>query len=92
MNVDLLQRRLDEIADPYALHLVVLFGSQADSSATEKSDVDIAVLVDPTRTIDSQYDLSLQAELFKAIGTDRLDLVYLNTANPLLRYKAIMNG
>jgi predicted nucleotidyltransferase len=72
--------------DPRVLG-VFLFGSQADGYATSRSDIDLAVLFD--------HDLSLEQELTfevatsQALGTDSVDVLNLNRANLLLRFRAI---
>lgn len=83
------QAKVNEIARTFSLRLVLLFGSRAEGGAGVDSDTDIAVLVNPSVEIDADYDLRLQSAFFKVLGTDRLDVVYLNQATPLLRYRAV---
>jgi len=69
--------------------LAYLFGSQADGSAGPQSDYDIALLV-------RQPSLALQARLAHEIGTilgtDRVDVVFLNRAPVELAYAVIAQG
>ncbi|MGH9339792.1 MAG: type VII toxin-antitoxin system MntA family adenylyltransferase antitoxin [Acidobacteriota bacterium] len=89
---DQLAPAVAEIARIYSLRLVLVFGSQAEGTATAKSDVDIGVITDPFVEINADYDLALQEAFFKIFGTDRVDLIYLDKASPLLRYRAFSNA
>ena len=69
--------------------LAYLFGSQADGTAGPQSDYDIGLLV-------RQPSLALQARLAHEIGiilgTDRVDVVFLNRAPVELAYAVIAQG
>jgi len=69
--------------------LAYLFGSQANGTAGPQSDYDIALLV-------RQPSLALQARLAHEIGTilgtDRVDVVFLNRAPVELAYAVIAQG
>jgi len=69
--------------------LAYLFGSQADGTAGPQSDYDIVLLV-------RQPSLALQARLAHEIGailgTDRVDVVFLNRAPVELAYAVIAQG
>jgi predicted nucleotidyltransferase len=65
------------------LELLLLHGSRARSEAHPRSDWDLAYLAD------QRFDPSaLCADLVLDLGTDRIDLVDLNGASGLLRYRA----
>ena len=64
-----------------------LFGSHASGRATDRSDVDIGILV--RREPDTQEFLNLQGRLQDALEMDEVDLVVLNSASPTLRFEAI---
>jgi hypothetical protein len=64
-----------------------LFGSMASGMTTPLSDVDIAVYL--TEGDFSEKRLQLIGALSDLLGTDRLDLVILNTAPPGLRARVI---
>lgn len=73
---------------------IILFGSAAKGTMKDSSDVDVAVLQEHNVPINySDYD-----HLYKIVEslyptTNRMiDLVDLSTANPLLRYEAVMDG
>jgi predicted nucleotidyltransferase len=75
---------------------VYLFGSWAEGRAHRESDVDLGVLFDraalPTRKQRFNASLEVRAELGAALGCDRLDLVVLNDAPPLLARRIVTHG
>lgn len=75
---------------------VYLFGSVAEHRSHRESDVDVAVLFDyrvrPTMRDRFEARLRLFAELTRTLKTDRLDLVVLNDAPPLLARRAVTEG
>ena len=70
-----------------ALEVVVLFGSTAKGRARPRSDVDIAVRGDGPADLDALYLI-----LAPRVGTDRLDLVDLRRAGPLLAFEVARHG
>ena len=68
--------------------LAYLFGSLARGQETGLSDVDIAVLLEDLPTDLLGFTLKLMDELSVILG-DRVDLVFLNEAPPLLRHQLI---
>ena len=70
--------------------LAYLFGSWAKGTARENSDIDIAVLIDgaPGKTCRG----SVQLELISELADDRVDLVILNDASPLLQHQVLKHG
>jgi len=71
--------------------LVYLFGSLARGQETSLSDVDIAVLLEELPDDPLGFTLNLIDELSVILG-DRVDLVFLNEAPPLLRHQVIKHG
>lgn len=72
-----------------------LFGSVARGTASQHSDVDIAVTVDEQRVRDTSgygYEAELAADLMRALGRNRVDVVVLNTAPPLLYHRVLRDG
>ena len=71
-----------------------LFGSTARGDRQEHSDVDVAVYVDREATPPSSfgYAADLAADLMRALGTNRLDVVVLNDAPPLLYGRVLRDG
>lgn len=77
-----------EILDAY------LFGSQARHEARAHSDVDVAVYVDRTVQPPSPYGYQahLTAELMARLGSNRVDVVVLNEAPPLLYHRVLRDA
>jgi len=89
--VERLRRRLGarpEILEAY------LFGSQARRGAQLRSDVDVAVYVDPDRLVDSPfgYAAELTAEIVALLQSNDVDVVVLNQAPPLLYHRVLRDG
>jgi len=86
---DPVQRLIQYLAGTEQVLLAYLFGSQAEGTAGPQSDYDIALLV-------RQPSLALQARLAHEIGiilgTDRVDVVFLNRAPVELAYAVIAQG
>ena len=81
------QRLADLPADIPALELLVLFGSAAKGRAGAGSDVDLAVRCEGAADVDALY-LAIAPRL----ATDRLDLVDLRRAGPLLAFEVARTG
>lgn len=77
-------KKLNSLFEPEEVLLAYLFGSLAEKESGE--DVDLAVL--PAK--DNFADL--RSKLCEVLGTERLDLVNLKTASPLLRFEVIKSG
>lgn len=78
-------RDLDSAAPE--VELVVLFGSAAYGRAQPRSDVDVAVRCTEPADLDALYRL-----LAPRTGSDRLDLVDLRRASPLLMMAVARSG
>lgn len=85
--IEVLDRR-QEILEAY------LFGSQARGDASARSDVDIAVYIDREREPPSiwGYAAELITDLMAALGHNRIDVVVLNDAPPLLYHRVLRDG
>jgi predicted nucleotidyltransferase len=77
-----------EILDAY------LFGSHARGEARPHSDVDVAVFVDTGLATTSPfgYEAELTSVLIGALVTNRIDVVILNDAPPLLYHRVLRDG
>jgi uncharacterized protein len=71
-----------------------LFGSQARGTARPDSDVDVAVYVDPATDINAGFglDTAIAADLMTALGCNRVDVVLLNRADPVLHHRVLQDG
>jgi predicted nucleotidyltransferase len=70
---------------------VTLFGSFASNTATDQSDVDIAVLFEKSSVPDAFKLIELREEISDLLHKD-VDLVCLNTASPIIGMQAFQNG
>ncbi|HEX9050186.1 MAG TPA: nucleotidyltransferase domain-containing protein [Anaeromyxobacter sp.] len=80
-----LERR-SEVLEAY------LFGSQALGRPQPHSDVDVAVYASPIPESGFGYEAELAAELMAALGDDRVDVVLLHRAPPLLYHRVLRDG
>lgn len=74
----------------YDVKLAYLFGSHIRGEISQFSDVDIAVLFgnkQENRALDR-----LRVDLMKLLKIERIDLIPLNRAPPLLKYKVVREG
>ena len=71
-----------------------IFGSYSSGKVRPKSDIDIAVLL--SDTVDSKdyghIKLSIINDLIELLSLDRIDVVVLNVASPLLSHEIIKKG
>lgn len=85
-----------ENGDFPAIVSVYLFGSRAEGRAHRESDIDIGLLMHrdtlPTRKQRFEASLRIGAELAALFSDDRVDLVVLNDAPPLLGRRIITEG
>lgn len=89
MQID--REKLQEIAKKYELVLIILFGSYARGHANPESDVDIAVRT-KLREHDWQWEFDLIRDLVFALDCGNLDIVFINSANPLLMFEIATEG
>ena len=68
-----------------------LFGSRSRGLQTPGSDTDLAVLLSKLPTDMLDYYLDLVDRLSRVVGGS-IDLVFLNTASPLLKHQVIKHG
>lgn len=86
-----IRRAVAPISDVQA---ALLFGSRAAGSSRSRSDIDIALLLDPAALNQPRKDLlqSLLVALSRELASDRLDLTILNTAPPKLAFHVLKDG
>lgn len=94
MDLGDLERKLYRYARKKGVEALYLFGSTVSGKRTPLSDVDIAVLL-PEDVPGDQYlerRLEMMVELSDLLGIDKVDLVILNRAPPLLVHRVITRG
>lgn len=77
-----MNKKIIELSEKYGLSLVVLFGSQATGKTHKDSDIDIAYIAH--KKLDFDVKSSLNSDLTGVFGNERVDIVDMKTANPLL--------
>jgi predicted nucleotidyltransferase len=94
INVKEYKEQLERLLAAHGVVLAYLFGSQAEGTAGPLSDVDIAVLLEPQvdRERWFQVRLDLTNELMGLFHRDKVDVVILNEAPPVLAYEVIQFG
>lgn len=93
MHIPLTQNQQSEtaaIAGRYGIALFVLFGSQALGRAHAKSDIDIAYQSRKPLSLDDEARLILA--LSSVFHTEKIDIVNISSAPPLLRYAIFKDG
>lgn len=93
MNANELIERVRSVLAPRPEVLeAYLFGSHARGEARPHSDVDVAVYASAIPDLPFGYDAELATELSRALATDRVDVVVLNRAGPLLYHRVLRDG
>jgi len=69
-----------------AVEAVYLFGSHASGRARHESDMDLGVVVKAEASMPDKLDL---LAALAAHGIDTVDLVFLDRADPVVRYEAV---
>lgn len=88
------QERVRRVLETYPIRLAVLFGSQAEGTAIQQSDIDIAVAFDeelsPSQRLDKRIELT--TELMTNLETDAVDVADLETIRPSVGRSALESG
>lgn len=82
-----IKERLAPLFDVDGLSLIILFGSMASGAVHARSDMDLAFLYD--RKVDI-LELTNRASML--LGTDKVDVVDLRLATPLLKFAVASTG
>jgi len=91
----------DDIIDPtrrvlrdHPVRTAVLYGSQVRGTATDESDIDIAVEFEPDLSVDDRHEarLELIVDLMDALDTDEVDVTDLSTVRPAIGASALNTG
>ncbi|MFB6181689.1 MAG: nucleotidyltransferase domain-containing protein [Candidatus Magasanikbacteria bacterium] len=84
------EEKIKELAEKYNINFFILFGSQVDGRTHSESDVYIGF--EAEEKLEFKERARLNSELTGVFGNDRVDLVNLHTASPLLFYKIMQEG
>ena len=82
MDITEIEPKIEELAGKYHLSLVLLFGSRATGKVHARSDFDIAYL--SKEPLDLMDEARLLCDLMPIFRSDKVDLVNLKKAPPLL--------
>lgn len=83
---------LAKVCDDLGISLLVLFGSQAEQSTHDKSDVDMGYSRDEPLSLEAYTELRESILEATDFSTSEIDLVHLDGANPLLLKKILDTG
>jgi uncharacterized protein len=86
-SVDEIKKKLAPLFEEEGLKLVLLFGSAAAGTAHKKSDIDLGFLFE--KPVDL---LALTNRVIRLLHTDRVDVVDLKRAVPLLSFSVAKKG
>ncbi|MBI3589389.1 MAG: nucleotidyltransferase domain-containing protein [Candidatus Liptonbacteria bacterium] len=73
-------------------YLIIAFGSQTQGTSSSASDFDLAVLSHHPLTLDDKYSLTNELALKLKVSEDKIDLIDLWDAPPLLQYQIATKG
>lgn len=82
-----ISEKLVPFFDRGEVRLVLLFGSVASGRVHQRSDIDLAVLLEGDADI-----LAVTNGIIRRLGTDRVDVVDLKRASPLLKVSVARTG
>lgn len=82
MDTTEIKSKIEKLAEKYGLSLVLLFGSRASDKTHAHSDFDIAYL--SKKQLDLMDEARLICDLMPIFRSDKVDLVNLKMAPPLL--------
>lgn len=88
MDEKLIEALTEHLKAHPAIEFAVLFGSQAQGKAKSESDLDIAIYLNRTLSLEEYLTLNLQLE---EISGREVDLIILNEASPLLKHQVMKN-
>jgi len=86
-STDEIEEKLSSLFKEEALQIVLLFGSQSSGQVHPESDIDLGFLYDEPVDL-----LDLTNKVIQLLHKDRVDVVDLRRANPLLCYSAVRQG
>jgi predicted nucleotidyltransferase len=94
LDLSVLDTLVDRLAQRPEILEAYLFGSYARGEAMAHSDLDVAVYVDRERLPPAPfgYAAGLTTDLMAGLGFNRIDVVILNDAPPLLYHRVLRDG
>ena len=97
IDMDQLKTKLaDFFQERQEVLFAYIFGSVATKSSNKFSDIDIAIFTDIKKIDNKEYRYGYRAEvladLMNILHTDKVDLVILNSAPPLLKHRVFYYG
>lgn len=87
LTIEEIRERLVPLFKEKDLRLILLFGSALTGTVHKKSDIDLAFLFD--RPVDI---LSITNSVIRLLHTDKVDVIDLKHASPLLKYSVAEKG
>ncbi len=84
-----MKKSIESLAMKYKLKLILLFGSRAGTDFDSESDYDIALYADDV--LDEKTLLDITAILSEFLKSERVDVVDIKKAPPLLKKKIFEN-
>lgn len=87
---NILEANIEDLVREFNIMLIYIFGSYSKGRNTEKSDIDIAVLVDGET--DAYKKLEILGKLVDIFKREDIDLVILNDSNEILKFQIIKYG
>ena len=87
LDIGNLQTLLEPLCEPYRVRLVVVFGSTVTGLLGPESDLDLAFLADAPLN-----PVAVTTDVIRVLHTDRVDVVDLRRASPLLAMEVARHG
>lgn len=87
LSVEQIKEKVAPLFEEEGLQIVLLFGSVAQGRIHKESDIDLAFLFEGPVDI-----LALTNRVTQRLGCDRIDVVDLRRASPLLKFSAARDG
>src|SRR5512139_2557306 len=87
LTIEEIREKLAPLFKERDLRLILLFGSALTGAVHKKSDIDLAFLFD--RPVDI---LSITNSVIRLLHTDKVDVIDLKHASPLLKYSVAEKG
>lgn len=87
LDIGDLQTLLEPLYEPYRVRLILVFGSTVTGLRGPESDLDLAFLADAPLDL-----VGVTTDVIRVLHTDRVDVVDLRRASPLLAMEVARHG